>query len=31
MIKNIWKTICWPWTKFVNWLATGLPKGKDGR
>jgi len=29
MIKKIWKIICWPWTKFVNWLAKGLPS-KDG-
>jgi hypothetical protein len=29
MIKKLWKIICWPWTKFVNWLAKGLPS-KDG-
>ena len=29
MIKKIWKTICWPWTKLIKWLAEGLPK-KDG-
>ena len=27
--KKIWKTIFWPWTKFVNWLAKGLPS-KNG-
>jgi len=26
MIKKIWKTICWPWTAFINWLSKGLPK-----
>ena len=30
MIKKLWKIICWPWIKFVNWLAEGLPK-KDGK
>lgn len=25
MIKKLWKIICRPWTKFVNWLAKGLP------
>jgi len=29
MIKKLWKIICWPWTKLVNWLAKGLP-GKNG-
>jgi hypothetical protein len=29
MIKKLWKKICWPWTKFVNWLGKGLP-GKNG-
>ena len=28
MIKKLWKIICWPWTKFVKWLADGLPKRK---
>ncbi len=31
MIKKIWGIICWPWNKFVKWLASGLPKGKDGK
>jgi len=31
MIKKIWGIICWPWNKFVKWLAKGLPKGKDER
>jgi len=30
MIKKLWKIICWPWTKFLTWLAEGLPK-KDGK
>jgi len=30
MIKKLWKTICWPWTKFLAWLSKGLPK-KDGK
>ena len=25
MIKKLWKTICWPWTKFIAWLSKGLP------
>jgi hypothetical protein len=25
MIKKI---ICWPFKKFLNWLASGLPEGK---
>jgi len=29
MIKKIWKIICSPWNKFVKWLSSGLPKGKD--
>jgi hypothetical protein len=28
MIKKIIKFICWPFKKFVDWLATTLPKGK---
>jgi len=28
MIKKIIKFICWPFKKFVDWLATALPKGK---
>ena len=31
MIKKIIETICWPWTKFVKWLADGLPKRKKWR
>jgi len=31
MIKKIWGIICWPWLKFINWLAKGLPEKKDGR
>ena len=29
MIKKLWKIICWPWTKYVEWLGTGLPE-KNG-
>jgi len=29
MIKILWKIICWPWIKFVDWLAKGLPKKND--
>jgi len=28
MIKKIKKVICWPFKKVLNWLASGLPKGK---
>ena len=28
MIKKLWKIICWPWTKYVEWLGTGLPEKK---
>ena len=28
MIKKLWKIICWPWTKFVKWLGSGLPGDK---
>jgi hypothetical protein len=31
MIKKTIGLICWPWKKFVNWLASGLPEKKDGR
>ena len=31
MIKKIWGIICWPWNRFVKWLASGLPKGKNER
>jgi len=29
MIKKFLKFICWPFKKFIDWLASGLPKGKD--
>ena len=29
MIKKLWKIICWPWTKYVEWLAKGLPGKND--
>jgi len=28
MIKKIKRVICWPFKKVLNWLASGLPKGK---
>ena len=28
MVKKILKFICWPFKKFLNWLASGLPEGK---
>jgi len=28
MIKKIKKIICWPFKKALDWLASGLPKGK---
>jgi len=28
MIKKILKFLCWPFKKFLDWLASGLPKGK---
>ena len=28
MIKKIINFLCWPWNKFIKWLASGLPKGK---
>jgi len=31
MIKKMTGIICWPWKKFMKWLASGLPKEKDGR
>jgi len=31
MIKKIWSIVCWPWKKFVDWLASGLPEKKDER
>ena len=29
MIKKIIKFICYPFKKFMDWLASGLPKGKN--
>jgi hypothetical protein len=29
IIKYIGKVICWPFKKCFDWLASGLPKGKD--
>ena len=29
MIKKLWKIICSPWIKFINWLAKGLPSKND--
>ena len=29
MIKKFLKFICWPFKKFLDWLASGLPKGND--
>jgi len=26
MIKKFLKFICWPFKKFIDWLASGLPK-----
>jgi hypothetical protein len=26
MIKKIMGVMCWPWKKFIKWLASGLPK-----
>jgi len=28
MIKKIKKIICWPFIKLMDWLKSGLPKGK---
>jgi len=28
MIKKIFKFICWPFKKLIDWLASGLPEGK---
>ena len=28
MIKKIWGIICWPWSKFIKWLSSGLPRKK---
>ena len=30
MIKKMMGIICWPWTKYIKWLASGLPK-KNGK
>jgi len=29
MIKKFIKFLLWPFKKFIDWLASGLPKGKD--
>jgi hypothetical protein len=29
MIKKIIGIICKPWNKFIKWLSSGLPKGKN--
>ena len=29
MIKKLWKIICWPWIKFITWLAKGLPNKNE--
>jgi hypothetical protein len=29
MLKKILRVILWPFRKFLEWLASGLPKGKD--
>jgi hypothetical protein len=29
MIKKILGFLLWPFKKFTDWLASGLPKGKD--
>ena len=31
MIKKMWSIICWPWNKYMEWIKSGLPKGKDER
>ena len=31
MIKKIIETICWPWTKYIKWIKSGLPKSKDDK
>jgi len=28
MIKKIVKIVCWPFTKALAWLGSGLPSGK---
>ncbi len=28
MIRKILKVVCWPFTKALGWLASGLPSGK---
>ena len=28
MIRRLVKIICWPFTKALAWLASGLPSGK---
>jgi hypothetical protein len=29
MIKKFIEFLLWPFKKFLDWLASGLPKGKD--
>jgi len=29
MIKKILGFLLWPFKKFLDWLASGLPRGKD--
>jgi hypothetical protein len=29
IIKYIGKVLCWPFKKIGDWLASGLPRGKD--
>jgi hypothetical protein len=31
MIKKTIGLICWPWKKFIDWLAKGLPEKKNER
>ena len=31
MIKKIKKIICWPFKKFMDWLKSGLPEGKENK
>ena len=29
MIRRLVKIICWPFTKALAWMASGLPSGKE--
>jgi len=29
MLKKILGFLLWPFKRFLDWLASGLPKGKD--